>query len=45
MAARKDTDSTFSRNQLPVTGTYKSIIVPQKLAPTNSDTPEEQLGK
>ena len=45
MAEKRDTDSISSRQQPEMTGVSKPITVPQKVAPTNLDTPGRQLEK
>ena len=40
-----DTDLTLDTNQIQVTGNNKSIIVPQKVIPTNLTTIEEKISE
>ena len=45
MAEKSDTSSTISGWQSAITGTSKSIIEPQNLAPVDLEIPEDQLEK
>ena len=45
MAEKKDTESTSSKYQLPMTNVCKYIIMPQKVAATVLETSEEQVQK